>query len=199
MNYIYIDESGDLGKGSKYFIIGAIIVDDYIKLERSITKIRRKFKKELGNFQEIKGNKTKNFIIKKLLTKVNSLNSEILIIVFDKKDKYKINYKNDFNVLYDIIASELAKEIKITKSTLIIVDTCKPKKKLVNNFNQRFLDKINNSKNHQINIIHQNSINQKGLQVIDVIVWAAFQYMEHNNREFIDLIENKKIKKVFKD
>lgn len=199
MNYIYIDESGDLGKGSKYFIIGAIIVDDYIKLERSITKIRRKFKKELGNFQEIKGNKTKNFIIKKLLTKVNSLNSEIFIIVFDKKDKYKINYKNDFNVLYDIIASELAKEIKITKSTLIIVDTCKPKKKLVNNFNQRFLDKINNSKNHQINIIHQNSINQKGLQVIDVIVWAAFQYMEHNNSEFIDLIENKKIKKVFKD
>lgn len=199
MNYIYIDESEDLGKGSKYFIIGAIIVDDYIKLERSITKIRRKFKKELGNFQEIKGNKTKNFIIKKLLTKVNSLNSEIFIIVFDKKDKYKINYKNDFNVLYDIIASELAKEIKITKSTLIIVDTCKPKKKLVNNFNQRFLDKINNSKNHQINIIHQNSINQKGLQVIDVIVWAAFQYMEHNNSEFIDLIENKKIKKVFKD
>lgn len=199
MNYIYIDESGDLGKGSKYFIIGAIIVDDYIKLERSITKIRRKFKKELGNFQEIKGNKTKNFIIKKLLTKVNSLNSEIFIIVFDKKDKYKINYKNDFNVLYDIIASELAKEIKITQSTLIIVDTCKPKKKLVNNFNQRFLDKINNSKNHQINIIHQNSINQKGLQVIDVIVWAAFQYMEHNNSEFIDLIENKKIKKVFKD
>ncbi len=199
MNYIYIDESGDLGKGSKYFIIGAIIVDDYIKLERSITKIRRKFKKELGNFQEIKGNKTKNFIIKKLLTKVNSLNSEIFIIVFDKKDKYKINYKNDFNVLYDIIASELAKEIKITKSTLIIVDTCKPKKNLVNNFNQRFLDKINNSKNHQINIIHQNSINQKGLQVIDVIVWVAFQYMEHNNSEFIDLIENKKIKKVFKD
>ncbi|WP_283390237.1 DUF3800 domain-containing protein [Methanobrevibacter woesei] len=199
MNYIYIDESGDLGKGSKYFIIGAIIVDDYIKLERSITKIRRKFKKELGNFHEIKGNKTKNFIIKKLLTKVNSLNSEIFIIVFDKKDKYKINYKNDFNVLYDIIASELAKEIKITKSTLIIVDTCKPKKKLVNNFNQRFLDKINNSKNHQINIIHQNSINQKGLQVIDVIVWAAFQYMEHNNSEFINLIENKKIKKVFKD
>lgn len=199
MNYIYIDESGDLGKGSKYFIIGAIIVDDYIKLERSITKIRRKFKKELGNFQEIKGNKTKNFIIKKLLTKINSLNSEIFIIVFDKKDKYKINYKNDFNVLQDIIASELAKEIKITKSTLIIVDTCKPKKKLVNNFNQRFLDKINNSKNHQINIIHQNSINQKGLQVIDVIVWAAFQYMEHNNSEFIDLIDNKKIKKVFKD
>lgn len=197
MNYIYIDESGDLGKGSKYFIIGAIIVDDYIKLERSIIKIRRKFKKELGNFQEIKGNKTKNFIIKKLLTKVNSLNSEIFIIVFDKKDKYKINYKNDFNVLYDIIASELAKEIKITKSTLIIVDTCKPKKKLVNNFNQRFLDKINNSKNHQINIIHQNSINQKGLQVIDVIVWAAFQYMEHNNSEFINLIENKKNKKSF--
>lgn len=186
-------------KRFKIFYYRCYHLDDYIKLERSITKIRIKFKKELGNFQEIKGNKTKNFIIKKLLTKVNSLNSEIFIIVFDKKDKYKINYKNDFNVLYDIIASELAKEIKITKSTLIIVDTCKPKKKLVNNFNQRFLDKINNSKNHQINIIHQNSINQKGLQVIDVIVWAAFQYMEHNNSEFIDLIENKKIKKVFKD
>lgn len=181
MNYIYIDESGDLGKGSKYFIIGAIIVDDYIKLERSITKIRRKFKKELGNFQEIKGNKTKNFIIKKLLTKVNSLNSEIFIIVFDKKDKYKINYKNDFNVLQDrilfcrIIASELAKEIKITKSTLIIVDTCKPKKKLVNNFNQRFLDKINNSKNHQINIIHQKILLiKKGYRLLMLLYGLLF-------------------------
>ena len=39
MKYIYIDESGDLGDkylGSKYFVIGAIIVEDSKNLNRII-------------------------------------------------------------------------------------------------------------------------------------------------------------------
>lgn len=65
MNYIYIDESGELGENSNYFIIGAIIVKDTKKIDRTINKTRRDFKKQLGNFKEIKGSKTKPHIIKK--------------------------------------------------------------------------------------------------------------------------------------
>ena len=41
MDYIYIDDSGDLGKDSKYFIISAIISSNKTDLERIINKINR--------------------------------------------------------------------------------------------------------------------------------------------------------------
>ncbi len=63
--YIYIDESGELGNKSKYFVIGFIAIDDPKKISRIISKTKQKYKKQLGNFQEIKGNKTKNHIMKK--------------------------------------------------------------------------------------------------------------------------------------
>ncbi len=45
MEFIYIDESGDLGnKGSKYFVMAGIKVNNSKTLERIITKTRRVFK-----------------------------------------------------------------------------------------------------------------------------------------------------------
>jgi len=39
----------------------------------------------------------------------------------------------------------------------------------------------------------------KGIQVADLISWSIFQYVENNNEEYYNLIENKVIKKVFED
>ena len=108
MDYIYIDESGDLGKDSKYFIISAIISSNKTDLERIINKINRIFKKQLRNSNEIKGNNTPNYIIKKILKRLENIDYEAVIIVFNKENKDKIKYSNN-NELYDIIASELAK------------------------------------------------------------------------------------------
>ena len=59
MSYIFIDESGDLGdKGSKYFIIAAVLVEDHRTLENLINKTRRIYKKEIGQSNEIKGSET---------------------------------------------------------------------------------------------------------------------------------------------
>ena len=46
MDYIYIDESGDLGSDSNHLIMAVIIVDDSVKLDRIINKVRRNNKKE---------------------------------------------------------------------------------------------------------------------------------------------------------
>ena len=59
MYYIFIDESGDLGdKGSKYFVLAAIKVEDEKVLEKLIKKTRRNYKKDIGQSNEIKGSKT---------------------------------------------------------------------------------------------------------------------------------------------
>lgn len=65
MDYIYIDESGELAKQTDYFVFGAIITDNPNKIDNIIKKTRKKYKKQLGNNSEIKGYTAKNYIIKK--------------------------------------------------------------------------------------------------------------------------------------
>lgn len=57
MKYIYIDESGDLGDnylGSRYFVIGAIIVDNPKNLNRIIKYARNNYNNILGRDLEIR-------------------------------------------------------------------------------------------------------------------------------------------------
>lgn len=196
MDYIYIDESGDLGKDSKYFIISAIISSNKTDLERIINKINRIFKKQLRNSNEIKGNNTPNYIIKKILKRLENIDYEAVIIVFNKENKDKIKYSNN-NELYDIIASELAKMITIKQKTSIIIDKSKTKHSDIKLFDNYFIENLNNNLNFPIEISHLSSTNSKGLQIIDIISWSYFQNYEKNNEEFIKLIKNSNVKILF--
>jgi hypothetical protein len=196
MDYIYIDESGDLGKDSKYFVISAIISSNKPDLERIINKINRIFKKQLRNSNEIKGNNTPNYIIKKILKRLENIDYEAVIIVFNKENKDKIKYSNN-NELYDIIASELAKMITIKQKTSIIIDKSKTKHSDIKLFDKYFIENLNNNLNFPIEISHLSSTNSKGLQIIDIISWSYFQNYEKNNEEFIKLIKNSNVKILF--
>ena len=68
------------------------------------------------------------------------------MIIFDKKNKYKINYNNNNNLLYNIIASKLAKKLYITNKTSIIIDKSKNKEKYRQEFNNLFIPSLNNHK-----------------------------------------------------
>jgi len=198
MSYIYIDESGDLGtkKGSsKYFIIAAIKVEDSKKLEKIIKKTRRDFKKKMLTSSEIKGGNLPYDLKIKILEKLKNIDYEAFIIVFDKENRYKIGY-GDNKKAYDILASRLAKLIKIDKPTFIFIDKSKNKQKEIDEFNEIFLKHLNNIQKQPIKINHADSIHYKGLQMADLISWSTFQNFENNNPEFIDLIKNKTVKFV---
>ena len=198
MSYIYIDESGDLGtkKGSsKYFIIAAIKVEDSKKLEKIIKKTRRDFKKKMLTSNEIKGGNLPYDLKIKILEKLKNIDYEAFIIVFDKENRYKIDY-GDNKKAYDILASRLAKLIKIDKPTFIFIDKSKNKQKEIDEFNEIFLKHLNNIQKQPIKIEHADSIHYKGLQMADLISWSTFQNFENNNPEFIDLIKNKVVKLV---
>ena len=59
------------------------------------------------------------------------------LLLFDKQNMYKIEYGYDINVLYDILASQLAKIITIDDETTIFVDKSKNKNQ-IENFNELF-------------------------------------------------------------
>ena len=193
MDYIYIDESGDLGSDSNHLIMAAMRVNDNIKLDRIINKVRRTNKKQLGNFNEIKGTETKTHIKKKILKKLNKINYEAIVIVFDKKNKYKINYGHDKNLLYTIIASKLAEELYITNKSFIIIDKSLNKEKYRQEFNKVFKLSLNNYKNYEISIKHENSVKHKGLQIVDLISWSTYRSIEYKNDEYMNLIKNLKL------
>lgn len=198
MSYIYIDESGDLGTkkvSSKYFVIAAIKVENSKKLEKIIKKTRRDFKKKMLTSNEVKGGNLPYDLKIKILKKLKNMDYEVFIIVFDKENRYKIGYE-DNKKAYDILSSRLAKLINIDKPTFIFIDKSKNKQEEIDNFNELFLNNLNNIKKQPIKIKHTNSIHYKGLQMADLISWSTFQNFENDNSEFLDIIKNKVVKLV---
>ena len=202
MSFVYIDESGDLGTkktSSKYFIIAAIKVEDSKKLEKIIKKTRRLSRKKMITSNEIKGGNLPYDLKIKILKKLNNIGYEVFIIVFDKKNRYKIGYEHDNKETYDILASKLAKLINIDKPTFIFIDKSKNKLEEINNFNELFLNNLNNIQKQPIKIEHANSMHYKGLQMADLISWSTFQNFEHENPEFLGMIKNKEVKLVYEN
>lgn len=153
MNHIFIDESGDLGNHSNYFVIAAIVTDDPIKFKRLINRTNRIFKKQISKSNEIKGSTTPNNIIKNIFKKLKNVDYDVYVVIFNKNNKSKIRYK-DNNELYDIIASELAKIIHIGNSTSIIIDKSKSKNREIIMFNELFENNLNNYMNYPIAFKH---------------------------------------------
>ena len=198
MSYIYIDESGDLGTkkaSSKYFVMAAIKVENSKKLENIIKKTRRDFKKKMLTSNEVKGGNLPYELKIKILEKLKNMDYEVFIIVFDKENRYKIGY-GDNKKAYDILASRLAKLINIDKPTFIFIDKSKNKQEEIDNFNELFLNNLNNIKKQPITIEHADSMHYKGLQMADLISWSTFQNFENDNPEFLDIIKNKVVKLV---
>ena len=201
MSYIYIDESGDLGTkkaSSKYFVMAAIKVEDSKKLEKIIKKTRRDFKKKMLTSNEVKGGNLPYELKIKILEKLKNIDYEAFIIVFDKENRFKIGY-GDNKKAYDILASRLAKLINIDKPTFIFIDKSKNKQEEIDNFNELFLNNLNNIKKQPIKIEHADSMHYKGLQMADLISWSTFQNFENDNPEFLDMIKNKVVKLVYEN
>lgn len=190
MDYVYIDESGELSKQSKYFVIVAIKMNNPTIAKRLIKNTRKKYKKELGNIPEIKGYTVDNEIVKKILSNINYRDFKISAVFLDKRNLYKIPNNFNYNQSYDYIASKLARLIYINNPTSIFIDKSKNKQKEIEDFNKKFMPNLNNFKKYPISIQHVNSKNYHGLQVADIISWSIFQSLENKNNEFIDLIEN---------
>jgi len=196
LNYIYIDESGDLGiNGSKYMVIASLLIDNPKKLNRIIKNMRRnKFKKELSKTNEIKGNKSSIEIKIHLLKELNKLrNCQIFCSILNKSYIHNPTLINDKNKLYNCVAGDLANQIKIKGNAEIRIDKSKGKQVLRDDFDNYFKMKLTqNSENiGNINIYHSYSHSWAGIQFADMIAWSYFQKFEHRNDLYTNLIEIK--------
>lgn len=192
MRYVYIDETGDLGKkGSRYFVITAVWVDKPERFDRLIKNIRRyKFRKELKNAQEIKARLSSKKLIEHILKKFSGIeNAYAKSIILDKKNIHKDD-KKEF--LYAFACGHLA-DISIGEKNLLIrIDRSKRKQKLIAEFNAYLNNRFNDVKwNRKIKLVHSWSHEWRGLQIADVVSWAVFQAVEFESDYYTRMLGNK--------
>lgn len=193
---MFIDESGDLGIQSKYFVFAALTVTDPDPLNRIIKNMRRnKFKKELKDASEIKASRSSPALVKYALNQLNAVtDAAVSYIILEKAKCYSSFLLNDKHKLYNFAAGRLAEHTTLEGADLLVrIDLSKGKQILRDDFNNYFSMKLNeNSTLNRVEIYHSLSHAWNGLQFADMLAWSKFQKVEHKNSEFIDVLKIKK-------
>jgi hypothetical protein len=195
MTFLYIDESGDLGMnnhGSKYFIISCVKIDDeetHNAFRRIPKKIRQNtLKKKMRETSELKFSNSSPLIREQFLDRVAKLNIQIFSLTIRKSYTNHSLQKNLpilYNYLIKILLEKVFDKIDHHATLNIFLDRC-----MSNSQRQNFEDYIKTEffnlfkKIPTININHENSESNGGLQVIDFIA-GSFGY-KYNSLSSID-------------
>ncbi|MBI2663954.1 DUF3800 domain-containing protein [Candidatus Woesearchaeota archaeon] len=193
--YVYIDESGDLGKKSKYFVITAIWIQKPELLDRLIKNLRRhKFRKHLKKAQELRASKSSSELKEYVLRKLSQIDELRCHSVILDKSKITSDYlKNNKHRLYNFVCGALASSLSIDSKNLVIrVDKSKGKQALQEDFNQYVSKKLKEVVwNRKIEVHHSWSHSWSGLQMADYVSWAVFRKLESQEDAYFKIIEEK--------
>ncbi|MEM3334089.1 MAG: DUF3800 domain-containing protein [Thermoplasmata archaeon] len=197
--FVYIDESGDLGKfGTDYFTVAGVVVEEPLILKRIIKKIRqRKLKKSIKQLPELKANKTNEFVKKAILKKISDSNLKIFAIVVEKTKilPHLYDVKDRlYNYICRILIDEIVEENYV--SVHIIVDKKYTNTLIRENFNSYIQKKINEKNSHiVVNIEHRDSQATPELQVVDFVAWAINRKFNSNDEIYYRMIEKNIVNK----
>ncbi len=193
--YIYIDESGDLGlseRSSRVLVISALITDEPQQLDRIIKNARRyKFSKELRKAKEIKFNKSSHELIEYLIMKLNeTIGCQGIHCILDKGKLYSKYLRGDKHRLYNFVAGSLASAIILESDNVEVrVDESKGKQFLRDDFNRYFEQKLRMGSNiGKISISHNYSENFSGVQFADILSGSIYQKFNNANSHYVDMI-----------
>ncbi len=180
----FADESGDLGRGGRYFVI-AIIVPQRSK--RIVNFMKRFCVK--NNLKEVKAAELSFSQKQEILNKLTSANDYTISYIV--ADKYNIDNKKlfeDKNLCYNYLFSFLIKKTirSSSEDISIILDNHSTKVKSINSLCEYIKIKSFTQWNYQNNldISYVDSKNSKIIQAIDVIANAIFARYEYGKDHF---------------
>lgn len=201
--YIYLDESGDLGKsGSSYFTIAALSTENPKQIENLMKRVRkRKLKKSIKQLSKIKANNSdknmREYILKKLVQ--SDCNFHIITITKEQVKSYLFEKKHK---LYNYIAGLLIEDIDFpNKDIEVIIDKKDGNQLLKEDINKYIAHKIQEKKLlFNIKIEHLDSHCCRCLQAVDFIAWSTNRKFSFDDDNYYKIIEPKisSFKKLWK-
>ncbi|OGG12984.1 hypothetical protein A2773_05845 [Candidatus Gottesmanbacteria bacterium RIFCSPHIGHO2_01_FULL_39_10] len=199
--YIFLDESGDLGfnprkKNSKYFIVTVLFTANKAPIEKIAKKVHKNLRKKVKKLSGgvLHSVKEKPSTRVKLLTLLSQSNCFIMAIYL-KKAKVYTHLQDEKHLLYNYVANILLDRIATrkllnTNTNIILVAAKRETNKFLNaNFKNYLEAQLNNRHKLILKIEIKTPNEEKALQVVDFASWAIFRKYEHDDKYYYDLIK----------
>jgi hypothetical protein len=200
--HIYLDESGDLGfgsKSSKYFLVAALMTRNTLQVEKCITKIRKeRLPNKYKKIPELKYHNSNSVVRRRILQCIAGVDADIAFVVLSKQHVNQ-NLINRKNILYNFICGSLVADIfskyNITSKARIIVDRSLTG---INRFAfdeyigyRALMTNVNLFNYDNLEICHVDSAQDRCIQAVDFIVGAIARNYEHEDSSFYEIIDKK--------
>lgn len=203
---IYLDESGDLGfdfskrKTSKKFVITLLVCADAaaaamfrIAVRRALkNKLKRKNKRKSRLIAELKGTKTSLEVKKYFYRSVTAGGWKIYTVILNKQRVNEdLRRPGTKKKLYNFLARFILEKIDLKHAgpaVTLVTDRCKDQEE-IRDFNQYVANQLEAllPLNIPLNIYHEQSHNNAGLQAVDLFCWGIFRKYEIRDTEWYDV------------
>lgn len=201
--YIFLDESGDLGfnpkkKNSQYFVVTILSTKNKNPIEKIVKNVhaslRKKVKRLSGGI--LHAYKEKPITRRRLLKKLAEKQCTIMTIYLNKSKVYT-HLKEEKHVLYNYVTNILLDRI-MTKRLVdldgvvfLIAAKRETNKFLNNNFRDYLKKQIKDKHGIKIEVDIKASNEEKALQAVDFVSWAIFRKYELKDDIYYSLIRKK--------
>lgn len=193
---VFLDESGDLGfdfhkrKTSRKFVITLLVCDDIAAAAGFQKAVRRTLKNKLNHkkgsgrvVQELKGTGTA-LAIKEYFFRHVPADGWWIYTVALNKERVEMRLRSPANKkkLYNFLARFLLEHVDLKNSApavTLVTDRCKNKEE-IRDFNQYLANQLEAllPLNVPLNIYHERSQDNPGLQAVDLFCWGIFRKAE---------------------
>lgn len=199
---IYLDESGDLGfdfskpKTSRKFVITLLVCDGADCADGFRKAVRRTLKNKLNHkkgkmriVQELKGTNT-TLAIKDYFYRQNPDRGWRLYTVALNKNRVeeRLRTPHGKKKLYNFLARFLLENVDLSNAApavTLVTDRCKNKEE-IKDFNSYVANQLESllPLNVPLNIYHESSQENAGLQAVDLFCWGIFRKYESRDLEW---------------
>ncbi len=204
---IYLDESGDLGfnfskpKTSRKFVITLLVCDGADSAEGFRKAARRTLKNKLNHkkrnsrvIQELKGTGTTLTIKQYFYRQVPANGWRIYTVALNKvRVEENLQTKYGKKKLYNFLARFIIEQVDLNNAApavTLVMDRCKNKEE-IKDFNGYVANQLESLLllNVPLNIYHESSQENAGLQAVDLFCWGIYRKYEALDLEWYQLYQ----------
>lgn len=198
---IFLDESGDLGfdfdgkSPSTYFVITLLVCHNKVALDSFKQAVRRTLKNKLNHkkggrkVEELHANATTLPIKQYFYNQVKSRDWTLFTVALFKPNVYQhLRTRVGKKKLYNFLAKFLIQKIDLSTvnpALTLVVDKCKNKDEIAD-FNAYLENQLEASLplNIPLNIYHEDSRANPGLQAVDCFCWGIYRKYQHRDTQW---------------
>lgn len=192
----FADETGDVGRArgsSRYLIVAIVLTRHPVLLRKTVVKTRKYLGKKLRNVPELKAKRSPKKVTARFLRYIAELDVEIIAVVLDK---HTFPAYSDPEEWYRLVCAKAVRHcIERHEWLNLTLDRRYTTYKLRNRLSDSIFIQAGKASGepalHFFHIEHGDSVQEKGVQAADAVVWSLGQKYERGDDELYNIIKGK--------